>query len=131
VIDWKGREVSSPGDYIWALTGVETAEEAQHFRELMMESGAMDRKVTDRNIGWLTGEMAADDAERVKRLFDVKHPIGGDLTDLNYRELLELGMQFMAAQLNGLDYDASANAAQRAVRLLRAVRVATTRNGDG
>jgi hypothetical protein len=128
---WKGREISSPGDYVTALARIETSEEANEFREQMMRDGALDRKIADRNIGWLTGEMAADDAERVKRLFDVKHPIGGDLTDLNYRELLELGMQFMAAQLNGLDYDASANAAQRAVLLLRAVRARTARNGDG
>lgn len=131
-MQWKGREIGSPGDYVHALVRVETGEEANEFRDRMMESAAIDKKIADRNIGWLTGEMSADDRDRVCALFDVKHPIAGDLAGtLTFGELLTLGGTFTEAMGGGYDFDEAAFRAQLHIRTLREVRRRTTTNGDG
>lgn len=126
---WKGRELSSPGDYLHALLRIETVEEADEFREQMMRAAAIDRKVADRNIGYLTGEMSAEDRRRVCELFDVHHPISGDLEDLTFGELLTLGGTFAEAMVGGYTFDDAARRAQLHIRTLREVRTETTTNG--
>lgn len=131
-MEWKGREISSPGDYVGALMRVETGAEADEFRDRMMESAAIDRKIADRNIGFLTGEMSADDRDRVCALFDVKHPIAGDLAGtLSFGELLTLGGTFAEAMVGGYDFDDAAFRAQLHIRTLREVRRRTTTIGEG
>lgn len=129
-MEWKGQEVSSPGDYVAALVRVESVGEANEFRARMMESAAIDRKHADRNIGWLTGEMSADERDRVCELFDVKHPITGDLTGMTHGELLTIGGTFAEAMMGGYDFDDAAERARLHIRTLRLVRAATTTNGD-
>lgn len=130
-MDWKGHEISSPGDYITAMLFIETPEEADEFRTAMMQSAAIDRHIADRNLGYLTGDMARADARRVCELFGFEHPIYGDLEDLTFGELLTLGMTFAEAQVGGYDFDAAAQRARLHIRTLREVRARTTTNGDG
>jgi hypothetical protein len=131
---WKGREVSSPGDYVTVLARIETTEEANDFRAVMMESGAIDRKIADRNLGYLTGYMPHDVGARVRRLFDVQHPIMGELVDdpeLCQEEILLLGMEFHKYYgEQHRDFDEAAMLARQAVLMLRDVRMATTTNGE-
>lgn len=127
---WKGREISSPGDYVHALLRIETVDEADEFREQMMRDAAIDRKIADRNIGYLTGEMSAEDRRRVCELFAVQHPISGDLEDLTFGELLTLGGTFAEAMVGGYDFDAAALRARLHIRTLREVRARTTTNGS-
>jgi hypothetical protein len=129
-VTWKGREISSPGDYVHALLRIETVDEADEFREQMMRDAAIDRKIADRNIGYLTGEMSAEDRRRVCELFAVQHPISGDLEDLTFGELLTLGGTFAEAMVGGYDFDAAALRARLHIRTLREVRARTTTNGS-
>jgi hypothetical protein len=129
-VTWKGREISSPGDYVHALLRIETVDEADEFREQMMRDAAIDRKIADRNIGYLTGEMSAEDRRRVCELFAVQHPISGDLEDLTFGELLTLGGTFAEARVGGYDFDAAALRARLHIRTLREVRARTTTNGS-
>lgn len=129
-MEWKGQEVSSPGDYVAAMQRITTSEEADEFRDRMMESAAIDRKHADRNIGWLTGEMSAEGRDRVCELFGVEHPITGDLTALTHGELLTIGGTFAEAMMGGYDFDDAAERARLHIRTLRLVRAATTTNGD-
>jgi hypothetical protein len=128
---WKGREISSPGDYVTALARIETSEEANEFREQMMRDGALDRKIADRNIGYMTGYMAHERGEVVRLLFDVEHPIMGELVGhLSDDELLALGMEFFKYHMiERRDYDESAMLARQAILMFRELRVATTTNG--
>lgn len=118
-MEWQGRELSSPGDFVDALSRLterDAAEFVARYRSVYAASEP------DRNLGYLTGYLPADEGERVSQLIGIEHPIIGDLErPLSFRDLLELGMGFQAAQLEGEDFERSAAAARTRVRLLRSL----------
>lgn len=116
-MEWKGEQLRSPQDFVNAIYGIDDPDEAQAFKELW----ASEWENAERDIGYLTGYMPEDVGEAKRMLFGVEHPIIGDLErPFTADDLMVLGMEFMKAQTEGLDFDAAAAKARESVRFLRA-----------
>ncbi len=70
---WKGREIKTFADVMWAMQGISTKGDALTFKrwyEAETPSAAA-------NIGYLTGYFSADVMLMLLELFEVSHPVFG------------------------------------------------------
>ena len=93
---WKGKDLMAPQHYIDAMYEISDADEAQRF----LDAWEQESPTARRDAGYLTGYAANDRGIALRALFQVEHPIMGDLVPeragrhLSFDELLNLGMQF-------------------------------------
>lgn len=119
---WKGDELRAPMHYVDAMRAIRDPDDAAEF----LVTWRKENPTADRDAGYLTGYMAEQEGERVRRLFGIEHPVIGDLErPLTFHELLQLGMSFAHAQIRGLDFEQAAARARDDVRALRRVREET------
>lgn len=122
---WKGKDLNGPVDYLDAMYEISDADEAQRF----LKAWARENPTARRDAGYLTGYAEHDRGIALRMLFDVEHPIMGDLVpertgrDLSFDELLNLGMQFSNYHyVQRIDFETAAARARDDVRTLRAMR---------
>ena len=78
-MNWNGKELATIGDLsdamyvIYRLASPEREEEARRF----MADYRAESEHAETNIGYLTGYYGAKDADAMRELFDVSHPIFG------------------------------------------------------
>lgn len=122
---WNGKDLNGPVDYLDAMYEISDADEAQRF----LDEWEQENPTARRDAGYLTGYAEHDRGITLRALFDVEHPIMGDLVperagrDLSYDELLNLGMQFTNYHyVQRIDFEAAAAKARDDVRALRELR---------
>lgn len=71
---WKGENLNTIGKVCDAMQKIETPEEAKEFMDLGRKAGS----AWDENIGYLTGYFSSEEADRMRKLFLVSHPIFGN-----------------------------------------------------
>lgn len=124
---WKGKDLRAPAHYLDAMYEISDWLEAQRF----LDEWEQENPTARRDAGYLTGYAEHDRGITLRALFQIEHPIMGDLVperagrDLSFDELLNLGMSFTQAQMRGLDFEAAAARARDDVRALRRVREET------
>lgn len=74
IMMWKEKEIKTMGELAEAMKTVTTKEEGQEFMKL---ARAENPEHADHNIGYITGYFSHQDAERLRDLLDVSHPIFG------------------------------------------------------
>lgn len=70
---WKGQELKTIGNLCDAMKNIVSKEDATEFMRLYR----LANKHADENVGYLTGYFSAEEADRMRELFDVSHPIFG------------------------------------------------------
>lgn len=122
---WKGRDLNAPQHYLDAMYEISDADEAQRF----LDAWAQENPTARRDAGYLTGYAGHDRGIALRTLFDVEHPLMGDLVperdgrDLSFDELLNLGMQFTNYHyVERMSFEDAAAKARDDVRFLRELR---------
>jgi hypothetical protein len=126
---WKGRDLNAPQHYLDAMREIVDVNEAQEF----LNAWERENPTARRDAGYLTGYAEHDRGIAMRALFQVEHPIMGDLVperegrDLTFDELLNLGMQFAEYHYaKRMSFDAAAGRARDDVRALRELREGQT-----
>lgn len=92
---WQGRELATTGDLIDAVAAVRSGPEAQEFlrayRAVNPHAGE--------NVGYVTGYLGREDADRIMALFGVCHPVFGT-SHPTPEEAFEAGRRIMADYLS-------------------------------
>ena len=70
---WKGVELKTMGDMADVIKNIVTKEDATEFMRLYRA----ENEHANENIGYLTGYFSFEEADRMRSLFDVSHPIFG------------------------------------------------------
>ena len=71
---WKGKKIKTYGDLAKAMQDVEDKEEAEEFKEKYREVAP---DYAEKNIGYISGYLSPEEGKRLRKLFDVEHPVFG------------------------------------------------------
>jgi hypothetical protein len=102
---WKGREIATVGDIMWAMEGCESIREAEEFvrhyaKDVQQRNDGGFREalqIVENNLGYLTGYLPNEKAKKMRELFDVEHPIFGSKTP-TAEEAFAAGQAWAAAK---------------------------------
>jgi hypothetical protein len=86
---WNGKELVYKEDWAEALSGLVDADDAQLFLNLY----GREQPCAESILGYLTGELPAEEGARARRLLRVPHPIVDDFDGCTPEQLLEFGIR--------------------------------------
>ena len=86
-MNWRGQELKTIGEITDAMKKIKTKEEAAEFKAAYR----LLSRHADSNLGYLTGYFGPKEADRLRELFEVSHPVFGNKNPTP-AQALEAGM---------------------------------------